>query len=155
RRPCAGEPAAAHVAERAGQAHGSGVGEARARRVRERAAVGREETGDFVAACGKGAGEPRHGVAQATALGQGGELAGREADAQSGLYTSNSSRCPKSARDTTTTPCSETVKRLRSASRSYPIVSPGGMRTPLSMMQRRSRAPRPTSTSGKSTLSST
>src|SRR3954452_6577983 len=38
---------------------------------------------------------------------------------------------------TTTIPLSVTVKRWRSASRSYPIVVPGGIFTPLSMIVRR------------------
>ena len=49
----------------------------------------------------------------------------------------------------TTMPPSLTVKRRRSSSRSYPIVIPGGITTPLSTMARRTRAWRPTSTSSK------
>src|SRR5215472_4917772 len=118
---------------------------------REAGPVAGHHTKHVVSARGKGVGKAGHRVAQPPGLRERCELSTRREDSQ----TSNSSVWPKSARPTTTIPSSLTVNRARSRSGSSPITSPGGIRTPLSTMQRRSRAPLPTSTPGKSTLSRT
>src|SRR5271166_149802 len=149
------EPAAAQVAARKRHDHVTVVDErwgTGQRRVgREAGPVAGDHTRDVVSAHRKRTGKPGDRVAKPTRLRERRQLGASREDSQ----MSNSSVWPKSARPTTTIPSSLTVNRARSRSMSSPITSPGGIRTPLSTIHRRSRAPLPTSTPGKSTLSNT